>query len=432
MAGKRLLFTTGSIDTPSFPRVAKERDRRDRAEIDGRVVEEETPLSQVNDFSQRDQSPLFEPEAASPSPSAAPQVSALATAFTDRSGCLTIFQQKPAADVSSLATPSAVIGPMAPPILSSQSVSRATSGSTGMITTPARAHYRDHKQVKREIWQPGDGDGDYSSEYFGGPIRKRWRFFQSSLGPFIKGRNEPPKYVILDDQAVYDILQSKLYSRPNMARFWSHDISKSHGNIRNGRPNRGRPALVAPRQGQEASTQVGQGENGVVWALTGEPKKAIKYHLTGERGGYTAVEFPKQFNRPTATPEGVPLPVASDQVDIAAAGTQRQVSIMQSIEYQPYNDRSDPSRVPKGHSRPKISKFLYRTPSPPMRPAAMNPAHGIKRTVAMALGNEQHMRDNGADLADNNDTAQKVGPVKKARYVTVHSISTIIILCLID
>ena len=167
----------------------------------------------------------------------------------------------------------------------------------------SRSHYRDSKQIQREIWQPGDGDGEYLAECFGQPrTGSPYRFFQCHIGPISKN-NEPPKYVILDDQAVHEIIQSSLYTKPQRAKFWSHDFSSTHGTLRVDRPNRGRPALLFPRDAdqyrtkQPAATEVSK-------TRVGQPKKDVEYALVGEMGGYIKVEFdPNLLNRlaPTRT-----------------------------------------------------------------------------------------------------------------------------------
>ena len=164
-----------------------------------------------------------------------------------------------------------------------------------------RSYYRDHKQVKREIWQPGDGDGVYLAECYGSPVTgKRYRFFQSPIG-LITRAAEPPKYVILDDLAVYEILQSSFYSRPQRAKFWSHDFGAAHGNVRTDRPNRGRPALLSlkdtTRYGHEQPNK-----DKVASVQAGEQKRKAQYSLFGEKGGYTAIEFqPQASASPAAT-----------------------------------------------------------------------------------------------------------------------------------
>lgn len=301
---------------------------------------------------------------------------------------------------SSLAHASSqALGNMAPP------PSRGSSSDNSSDYN--RAYYRDAKKVNREIWRPGDGDGDASSEIFGGPITVRWRFFQSSLGTFVTGRNEPPKYVILDDQAAYDILHSGLYSREKLSRFWSHDFSVSFGNIRQARPNRGRAAQPMQSQGTKIDTHDGQGEREVGWALSGAVKKGIKYPFTGEKGGYTPVMYPAHTNRPTTTAEGVPLPVASSPARIAALESGRSASITPSIETA---IRTDPFRVPNGHSRPKISKYLYRTPSPPIR-------SGSKRPSSAAFGGDNQNVDKPPKSSDSINSTQASRTAKRLRVL---------------
>lgn len=164
-----------------------------------------------------------------------------------------------------------------------------------------RYTYRDIKGSLREIWQPGDGDGLREGEFPGASnYIERFRFLQHDLGKIVLGRNEPPKYVVLDDKAVHDILQFSGYNAKDRAKYWSHDFS-TQGTVKHGRPNRGRPALVPLDEGGEEidrGDSCGPREIGRGW-VGDVRKKQRKYHFTGERNGYTEVHFEKHVMHPT-------------------------------------------------------------------------------------------------------------------------------------
>ena len=163
------------------------------------------------------------------------------------------------------------------------------------VYSKERRTYRDDKGVLRDIWQPGDGDGSRSGEVMDTVILnkavERFRFFQHDIGLIDSWDNPPPKYVILDDKACYDIWMSNHYSARDRVKYWYHDFA-SQGNIKHMRPNRGRPALVSEADGgQTVDRNDICGAREVGWAYTGDAKKQRKYFFTGERNGYIAVQF---------------------------------------------------------------------------------------------------------------------------------------------
>ena len=259
-----------------------------------------------------------------------------------------------------------------------------------------RAYYRDHKQVKREVWQPGDGDGSYTTEVFhSGAHTGRYRFFQSHIGQIVVGRNEPPKHVVLDDQAAHEIAKSGVYSIKKLSQYWSHDFTATHGTIRVGRPNRGRPAVVPDGEGDMVCLPDGR-EVSIGWALTGPRKDNAKYNFYGEKGGYTRFEFPEHSaaegrHAARATVHG---PHSSR---LTGPKPKPHEPVKQSIEVDNMpinvtgNDMDDPQDAPPGHKRPKISKFLYATPSPPVQlPNKLDYSsrHPEKRKAAAAFGED--------------------------------------------
>ncbi|GAB7353802.1 hypothetical protein MBLNU459_g4181t1 [Dothideomycetes sp. NU459] len=210
-----------------------------------------------------------------------------------------------------------------------------TVPASGFLQTQ-RYTYRDTQGVLREIWQPGDPSGERDGELVGAARPKtRFRFFQHDIGPIIRGFNSPPKYVILDDKAVYDIMASAAYKPKELAKYWYHDFNQS-GAIRNRRVNRGRPALVDEDEGDRIDTGDSQGERIVAWAPYGKGKR---YHFTGERNGYKSVQF--------AT-KAVKTPIVEEA---------RQSN-------KPSADCLNPPRTPR-HERPQVDTYLYATPSPP-------------------------------------------------------------------
>jgi len=138
-------------------------------------------------------------------------------------------------------------------------------------------------RLQREIWRPGDGDGDKATDYYEKPgkipLDKRWRFYQSRTGvTAVKSNlNEPPKYVILDDRAAQECVSSDI-PRQYLGKFWGHDFSNS-GIIRSRRPHRGRPAIGdadAPGHHKYHFARIGT--------------KGERYYFTGEKD-YTPILY---------------------------------------------------------------------------------------------------------------------------------------------
>lgn len=90
------------------------------------------------------------------------------------------------------------------------------------------------------------------------------------------GKNEPPKYVILDDRAAREVLASD-FPRTHITRFWPHDFG-GNGSIRARRPHRGRGA-IAPDGGLEA-----KGRDRFAFAMIANKKDGERYYFTGEAG----------------------------------------------------------------------------------------------------------------------------------------------------
>lgn len=231
---------------------------------------------------------------------------------------------------------------------------------------PGRKTYRDIRGILREIWQPGDVDGLQNGEI---PHTlnhiERFRFFQHDIGPIVREDNSPPRHVILDDKACYDILQSEAYTARERGKYWIHDFATG-GNVRIGRVNRGRAALASIVDGGELINRGDvTGPQEVGWAVMGDKKNGKKYYFTGERNGYRGVRFGES--------EVISSPESESQ--------QEEESAVVEIDDQPEDNglgkgKANPfpreeldllNNPPRRHrhQRPKLNPFLHATPSPP-------------------------------------------------------------------
>ncbi|KAF2724784.1 hypothetical protein K431DRAFT_309906 [Polychaeton citri CBS 116435] len=139
--------------------------------------------------------------------------------------------------------------------------------------------------ILREIWMPGDGDGNLTAEHHDqrvppDDIKQRWKFYQSTdfdptLNRVDVDKAFPPRFVILDDRAAYEILSSNI-PRSHLSEFWGFDFS-GHGAIRSRRPHRGRSAVANPDANGNDKYHHGFMLN-----------KKDKYYFTGQRD-YQAV-----------------------------------------------------------------------------------------------------------------------------------------------
>lgn len=93
---------------------------------------------------------------------------------------------------------------------------------------------------------------------------------QLTLGPIKHNHNEPPKYVLLDDRAAFEIIKSDI-PRTSLGKFWSHDFGLS-GKIRDRRPHRGRGSIGDPDA--EGNDQYDFSYVGI---------KNVRYYFTGEK-----------------------------------------------------------------------------------------------------------------------------------------------------
>ncbi|KAF1912670.1 hypothetical protein BDU57DRAFT_374419 [Ampelomyces quisqualis] len=101
----------------------------------------------------------------------------------------------------------------------------------------------------RVLWCKAHGDGDpspylierSSNTLAGHPT---WKLFCGEIpDTIVREKNEPPRYVYLDDRACFDIWRSKKYSKDELKSFWPFDFDYI-GNIKTARTNRGRPAYM--------------------------------------------------------------------------------------------------------------------------------------------------------------------------------------------
>lgn len=237
-----------------------------------------------------------------------------------------------------------------------------------------RYTYRDIKGVLREVWQPGDGDGVPNGELPDAlTFIERFRFFQSNIGPIVRGSNSPPKFVILDDQSCYDIWKSNLYKVNDRSRYWCHDFS-IRGAIKHGRPNRGHAVLMSAKDGGDMiDRNDSYGPREVGWAPTGNKKQGKKYHFTGEGNGYEEIKFgiPVGHSTPLSGSQEQPQPGGE-----SGTGQQREKELEQSAKAKgkrkapstgarQQNDL--PSTPSPKHKRTRGHAYLRKsiTPSPP-------------------------------------------------------------------
>ncbi|EON66836.1 hypothetical protein W97_06238 [Coniosporium apollinis CBS 100218] len=120
---------------------------------------------------------------------------------------------------------------------------------------------------QRQIWQPGDGNGDPNVDILetaqGQNNRKghpTWKIFNGTIGHIKRGIKEPPVRCYLDDKAAYDISRSKVYTNVEKHRYWPFDFSVN-GLIKPGRKNRGRPAYEPGSQNIIASVAKAKGNS---------------------------------------------------------------------------------------------------------------------------------------------------------------------------
>jgi hypothetical protein len=119
-----------------------------------------------------------------------------------------------------------------------------------MATAPGEvsAMIFDGKRMRVQ-WARGHGEGNSNKSLIdrckntvrGHPT---WKMYCDDVsGHIIPDKNEPPRYVYLDDKACYAVFSCQLYTKKELNRYWPFDFD-AQGNIQMKRPNRGRPAYV--------------------------------------------------------------------------------------------------------------------------------------------------------------------------------------------
>lgn len=254
----------------------------------------------------------------------------------------------------------------------------------------ARQYWTDPAtRVQREIWRPGDGEGERFGDYYEKPgapppLEKRWRLYQVSnlmalpvyrastssfiryfstmltweqsrtgLGPIKSEVNEPPKYVVLDDRAAYECSASDI-PRTYLVDWWSHDFG-GNGQVRARRGHRGRSAI-----GDENAPGVDKYH----FTTVGTAKR--RYYFTGERD-YTP--FVYRTTDPTLAiapfkpkKRGLPSPLRKRALPDNKHGHNQFTPKDQMVKY---------GAPHKGESwkryRTRVNPFLARDKSPPLR-----------------------------------------------------------------
>lgn len=286
----------------------------------------------------------------------------------DLTGSVAGFENIAAPSDRDMAVPA--VGQAEPSVLPSHDLDHSVVGrgpsSVVKRGQAGRQTYRDIRGILREIWQPDDVDGLQNGEI---PHTlnhlERFRFFQHDIGPIIRKDNSPPRHVILDDKACYDILQSKAYTAKERGKYWIHDFATG-GNIRIGRINRGRAALVSVADGGELISRgdvIGPQEVG--WAFMGDKKNGKKYHFTGERNGYRGVRFGEhEVNSSSESESQREEGSAVFEVDDQAEDNGKGKGKANALSREELNLLYNPPRKHR-HHRPRLNPFLRPTPSPP-------------------------------------------------------------------
>ncbi|KAK5706048.1 hypothetical protein LTR97_001034 [Elasticomyces elasticus] len=170
------------------------------------------------------------------------------------------------------------------------------------VTSKRRYCHDPFTNIKREVWRPGDGDGLENADFHGRigpplPLEQRWRLYQSSNAEKVSKTNAPPAFVLLDDRAAREVVESDIPARTKL-RNWPWDFAKN-GDIRSRRPHCGRPAIRNARL---------IGNERYYWSLHGSKKE--RYYFTGEKDYQPIV-----YKMPKPTP---PKPSEEELLRLAA------------------------------------------------------------------------------------------------------------------
>ncbi|KAK6006018.1 hypothetical protein QM012_006428 [Aureobasidium pullulans] len=276
---------------------------------------------------------------------------------------------------------------------------------------PDTVSYRDGDSVRRDIWQPGDGNGVRDSEFPGKALfKERYRFFQSDIGSLERGTNSPPHFVALDDKAVWDIVISQKYTAKEKGTYWPLDFM-ANGTLRAQRRHKGRAAMVANESQGHVQGGDNQSVGSVPWIKAGSKPNVIDYYLSGEDGGYKEVVFGSNTVRDGTTNQTVTAKGSrhsGNKTDYATAGATKNFNSGSKTDYATKRKADQP--LNPWHDRPKVGKYLHSTPSPDW-------PGGIRRLnkppAARAVGR------NGGDPLDGSEwspTARVGGKTVYARY----------------
>lgn len=128
----------------------------------------------------------------------------------------------------------------------------------------------------RAVWQPGHGHGDSTQHIVdrckttirGHPT---WKMFIEDISqPIVRdSEQEPPHYVYLDDHACHTVWKSQQYSNAELKTYWPFDFDHQ-GNVKTGRPNRGRAAWTSSDKTEFAKGSL-RGKD-KWYKFTGEPQ----------------------------------------------------------------------------------------------------------------------------------------------------------------
>ncbi|KAK6439502.1 hypothetical protein LTR95_004288 [Oleoguttula sp. CCFEE 5521] len=242
--------------------------------------------------------------------------------------------------------------------------------------TSERRYWRDPvTSVQREIWRPSDPDGVLEADYFErppplAPVAERWRLYQTTPAkPFKHRISEPPKNVLLDDWALYEVLTSNI---PKLvaAREWSHDLS-GPGKLRARRVHRGRSALPD--------------ENGEIPSIDFGGRVG-KYVFCGEKN-HEEVRY--RDLSPESIPEP-PAPVRDDTPKKTNKGHNQFTPVDQLVRF------GEPSKSEtRGKYKQRVNTFLRRSASP-VRKGVLSGTGRINRVVTAPMDYPQPpMEGNG-------------------------------------
>ncbi|KAK4893970.1 hypothetical protein LTR27_007776 [Elasticomyces elasticus] len=226
-------------------------------------------------------------------------------------------------------------------------------------TSKRRYCHDPFSNIKREVWRPGDGDGLENADFHGRigpplPPEQRWRLYQSSNAQKVSKTNPPPAFVLLDDRAAREVVESDIPARTKL-RNWPWDFAKN-GDIRSRRPHCGRPAIRNARL---------IGNERYYWSLHGSKKE--RYYFTGKKDYQPIV-----YKMPEPTP---PKPTEEELLRLAAKKSKATP------------DPENPKQ--RGHNQhtPKHELVKYGAPS------SSQSAGKYKKKVGPFLYEEQRSRD---------------------------------------